>query len=261
VRRLILAGIALMMQAASTVPAAAAEPDIVVFAAASLKNALDDIAAQYRRDTGKQAAISYAASSMLARQIEAGAPADIFISADLDWMDYLAKRKLIRPQSRIDLLSNSIVLVAPAASAKPVAIVRHFPLAALLQGGRLAMADPDSVPAGRYGKAALEKLGVWQAVAPHVAPAENVRAALAFVARGECPLGIVYRTDAAVEPGVRVVGAFPPDSHPPIIYPMALIAARSNPAAGQFAAYLRSAAARRAFEKAGFTVPAGSTGG
>jgi molybdate transport system substrate-binding protein len=261
-RRLLLPALVLAMQAAGlAVPAAAATPDIVVFAAASLKNALDDIAAQYRRETGQRVAISYAASSTLARQIEAGAPADIFISADLDWMDYLAKRKLIQPRSRIDLLSNSIVLVTPAAEAKPVAIMPHFPLAALLHGGRLAMADPQSVPAGRYGKAALEKLGVWQAVAARVAPAENVRAALAFVAHRECPLGIVYSTDAAVEPGVKIVGTFPPDSHPPIIYPMALIVGRSNPDAARFAAYLRSPAARQVFEKAGFGIIAGGSGG
>ena len=261
-RRLVLAASALAMLAGSAACGAAApQPDVIVFAAASLKNALDDVAARYRHDTGRQVAISYAASSALARQIEAGAPADMFISADLDWMDYLAKRRLIESQSRTDLLSNSLVLVAPSGAAKPVAITPHFPLAGLLHGGRLAMADPDAVPAGRYGKAALEKLGVWQAVAARVAPAENVRAALAFVARGECPLGIVYKTDAAVEPRVRVVGTFPSDSHPPIVYPMALVAGRNNPDAAQLAAYLRSAATRQAFEKAGFTVIAQSPGG
>jgi molybdate transport system substrate-binding protein len=262
VRRLGLAAIALAMLGASASPGAApAQPDVVVFAAASLKNALDDVAARYRHDTGRQVAISYAASSALVRQIEAGAPADIFISADLDWMDYLAKRRLIEPRSRTDLLSNSLVLVAPSGAAKPVAITPHFPLAGLLHGGRLAMADPDAVPAGRYGKAALEKLGIWQAVAARVAPAENVRAALALVARGECPLGIVYKTDAAVESRVEIVGTFPADSHPPIVYPVALVAGRSNPAAAQFAAYLRSAAAQQAFEKAGFTVITGSPRG
>jgi molybdate transport system substrate-binding protein len=225
-----------------------------VFAAASLKSALDDIKTQYELETGKHLIISYAASSTLAKQIEAAAPADIFISADLDWMDYLAERKLIKPDSRVNLLGNSIVLIAPANSTASITIGANFPLAALLGNGRLAMADPNSVPAGKYGKAALEKLGVWPAVAHRIAPAENVRAALLFVSRGECPLGIVYRTDAAAEPGVKVIATFPADTHPPIIYPVALLASSTNPDAEAFATNLRSPTAARSFEKQGFTV-------
>src|SRR5438445_6215695 len=229
--------------------------DIVVFAAASLKNALDDIKTQYERDTGKHVTISNAASPTLAKQIEAAAPADIFISADLDWMDYLAERKLIKPESRVDLLGNSIVLVAPANSTSSVTIGPNFPLASLLGSGRLAMADPNSVPAGKYGKAALEKLGVWPAVADRIAPAENVRAALLLVSRGECPLGIVYRTDAIADPGVRVIATFPANTHPPIIYPMALVVTSTNLDVDAFATNLRSPSAARLFEKQGFTVP------
>jgi molybdate transport system substrate-binding protein len=228
--------------------------EVVVFAAASLKNALDDIKTQYERDTGRHVAVSYAASSTLAKQIEAAAPADIFISADLDWMDYLAERKLIKPGSRVDLLGNSIVLIAPANSTASISIGPNFPLASRLGNGRLAMADPNAVPAGKYGKAALEKLGVWSAVADRIAPAENVRAALLLVSRGECPLGIVYKTDAAADPGVKVVATFPPDTHPPIIYPMALVATSTNPDAEAFATNLRSPSAARLFEKQGFTV-------
>jgi molybdate transport system substrate-binding protein len=234
--------------------AATAQPgQLTVFAAASLKNALDDIERQRQTDTGKEARISYAASSTLAKQIEAGAPADLFISADEDWMDYLAQRGLIDPQSRVDLLSNELVLIAPKDSAVQVAIGPGFPLAQLLADGHLAMGDPASVPAGKYGKAALTALGVWDTVSGRLAAADSVRAALALVARGEAPLGIVYRTDAAVEPGVKIIGLFPDETHPPIVYPMALT--RSAPAdAAAFAAYLRGATARALFEKQGFTV-------
>ncbi len=228
---------------------------VLVFAAASLKNALDDVNAQYARESGKPAAaISYAASSTLARQIEAAAPADIFISADLDWMDYLAKRNLIQPQTRKTLLGNRLVLVAPKANAATVDVKHGFPLATLLHGGKLAMADTNSVPAGKYGRAALESLGVWPSVAHDVAQAENVRAALALVARGEAPYGIVYETDAASEPGVKVVGAFPETSHPPIVYPIAQVAASRNPDAAAFLAYVESPKARPLFEQQGFTV-------
>jgi molybdate transport system substrate-binding protein len=198
--------------------------------------------------------VSYAASSALARQIEAAAPADLFISADLEWMDYLAARRLIQPGSRVNLLGNRLVLIAPAGSAANFAVDRGMPLARTLGDGRLAMADPDSVPAGKYGKAALEALGAWNAVAARVARAENVRAALALVARGECPLGIVYATDAAAEPKVRVVGAFPTGTHPPIVYPAALTAASANPAARGFLEFLGSAETKPVFERYGFTV-------
>jgi molybdate transport system substrate-binding protein len=233
--------------------ATAQSGNVTVFAAASLKNALDAIAADWRKETGKKVTISYAASPTLAKQIESGAPADLFISADLDWMDYLQQRNLIDPKSRRDLLGNKLVLIAPKDSAVQPTIAPGFPLARLLGGGRLAMADPGSVPAGKYGKAALTKLGVWQDVAGRVAAAENVRAALLLVARGEAPLGIVYQTDAAVEPGVKIVEAFPAETHPAITYPMALtLSARAG--AAEFAAHLRRAAAATQFEAQGFTV-------
>ena len=190
----------------------------------------------------------------MAKQIESGAPADIFISADLAWMDYLQKRNLILPASRRNLLGNQLVLVAPAGSGIKVDIKPGFDLVGLLHGGRLAMADPDSVPAGKYGKAALEKLGIWQQVMPHVAGAENVRAALLYVDRQETPLGIVYATDAAADPKVEIAGVFPEDTHPPIIYPIALTAGSKNPDAAKFLAFLESPAARPAFQKQGFTV-------
>jgi molybdate transport system substrate-binding protein len=234
--------------------AAAQNKPVLVFAAASLKNALDDIAAQYQHDTGKSASISYAASSALAKQIEAGAPADVFISADLDWMDYLAGKNLIQANSRKTLLGNKLVLIAPVKSARPVAIKPGFPIAKLLKGGRLALADPDSVPAGKYAKAALQNLGVWDSVANSLAPGENVRATLALVARGEAPLGIVYKTDAAVEPAVKIVGTFPENSHPPVVYPIALTASSASPDAAAFLAYVESAKAKPLFRKQGFTV-------
>jgi len=234
-------------------PAAAADT-IVVFAAASLKNALDDAAAAFQQQDGAKAGISYAASSALAKQIEAGAPADIFISADLDWMDYVQQRNLIKPETRKNLLGNHLVLVAPAASDIKVEIKPNFPLAALLKDGRLAIADPAAVPAGKYGKAALEKLGVWSSVADKLAPAENVRSALFFVSRQEAPLGIVYQTDAAADKGVKIVAVFPEDTHPPVVYPIALTAGGKNPDAAKFLAFLESAAAKPFFEKQGFTV-------
>jgi molybdate transport system substrate-binding protein len=247
-------GAVVLCAALPFVSAAAADGrPVLVFAAASLKTALDAIAAEWRAGTGGRVTISYAASSTLAKQIENGAPADLFISADQDWMDYLQQRQLIDPTTRIDLLGNSLVLIAPAGGAASVTIAPGFPLAALLGDGRLAMADPDAVPAGRYGKAALSALGVWPGVAGRIAAAENVRAALLLVARGEAPLGIVYRTDAAAEPSVRIVGTFPSDSHPPIVYPMALTVTAS-PDAPAFATYLHGLAARKLFEAQGFTV-------
>jgi molybdate transport system substrate-binding protein len=245
----------LVLGAGRAVPAAAQTRPVLVFAAASLKTALDDIDAHYVNDTGKpKPAISYAASSTLAKQVEAGAPADIFISADLDWMDYLARRNLIQPQTRKTILGNRLVLVAPAATSGKVDIKPGFPLADLLHGGKLAMADTRAVPAGKYGQAALESLGVWAQVSGSVAQAENVRAALALVARGEAPYGIVYATDAASEPGVKIVGTFPENSHPPIVYPAALLKESANPEAAAFLAYMESAKATPLFEKQGFTV-------
>lgn len=225
---------------------------VLVFAAASLKDALDEISRAYERDKGSRIVVSYGASSALARQIENGAPADMFISADLDWMDYLETRKLIRIGSRRNLLRNRLVLIAPSASTARVKIAPDFPLAAMLGNERLAMADPDAVPAGKYGKAALEALHVWKDVRAKLAPAENVRAALALVSRGETPFGIVYRTDALVDKKVRIVGEFPAASHASIVYPAALTAGGKGRTAADFLAYLASPAARAVFEKYGF---------
>jgi molybdate transport system substrate-binding protein len=228
--------------------------DLLVFGAASLKNALDDADVQYQREAGQKIVVSYGASSALAKQIENGAPADIFISADLDWMDYAAAHKLIKPESRFNLLGNRLVLVAPADSRINLAIAPNFPLAQALGNDRLAMADPAAVPAGKYGKAALEALGVWASVAGKIAPAQDVRATLLLVSRGEAPLGIVYQTDAAADKGVKIVGAFPATSHPPIIYPIAATAASTNPGVAAYIGFLRSPAAKPAFEKQGFVV-------
>lgn len=243
-------GMAALLFAAA--PSAQAQQKITVFAAASLKNALDDVKTAWQADTGKEATISYAASSALARQIEQGAPADLFISADLDWMKYLSERNLTEPGSEVNLLGNRIVLVAPGDSRAATTIAPDFDLAGLLGDGRLAMADVQAVPAGKYGKAALERLGVWASVEGKVAQAENVRAALKLVSTGEAALGIVYATDAVTESGVRMVGTFPEDSHPPIIYPAGLIAASRNPDAAEFMEYLQSAKAKRLFEAQGF---------
>ena len=231
--------------------------DVVVFAAASLKNALDDVIAGYHAKTGKTVTASYGASSTLAKQIEQAAPADIFFAADLAWMDYVAGKGLIDESTRRTLLGNTIVLVAPKESAAAVAIAPGMDLGpALGADGRLAMANVESVPAGKYGKAALQTLGAWDAVAGRIVQADNVRAALAFVASGEAPLGIVYATDAAAEPAVRVLGTFPDDSHPPILYPLAMLAAATDPDARAFFDYMQSDAARPAYETQGFTVVA-----
>ncbi len=235
-------------------PAAAQSKDVVVFAAASLKNALDDINAQWQREAGKKATISYAASSALARQIEQGAPADLFISADLDWMDYVQQRNLIKADTRGNLLGNRIVLIADKNSTLTTKLAPGVDLASVLGSGRLAMADVSAVPAGKYGKAALEALNIWPTVEGKVAQAENVRAALLLVSRGEAPLGIVYQTDAAADPNVKIIDAFPENTHPPIIYPVAATAGSTHPDAAAFLAYLKSAAAKPLFEKQGFAV-------
>jgi len=251
--RVVAAAAALAFIAAG-VPSRAQAADVLVFAAASLKNALDDAVAAFEKAGGDKVRVSYGASSALARQIEAAAPADMFVSADLDWMDYVQKRSLIQTQTRKELLGNRLVMVEPATSTPKVDIAPNFPLAKLLGGGRLAMADPDAVPAGKYGKAALQKLGVWSSVEGKLARAENVRAALLFVARGEAPLGIVYATDAAAEKDVKIAGVFPENTHPPIVYPIALTSRSKNPAAAKFLAFLESPAAKPLFEKQGFTV-------
>jgi molybdate transport system substrate-binding protein len=245
--------IVVALAALGTMPAAFAA-ETIVFAAASLKEALDAAIRLYEHNNGDVVKISYAASSTLAKQIESGAPAEIFISADLDWMDYLQKRNLIKPETRKNLLGNRLVIVAPADSDLKLDIKPGFDLAGALKGGRLSMADPDSVPAGKYGKAALEKLGVWNSVKAAVAPAENVRAALLLVSRREAPLAIVYATDAAADPRVRIAGVFPEDTHPPIIYPAALTADSKNPSAARLLEFLASPTARSIFEKHGFTV-------
>lgn len=233
--------------------------DVVVFAAASLKNALDAVAGQYSADTGKTVSISYAGSNTLAKQIMEGAPADIFFSADLAWMDEVDNRSLLRPGTRTTLLGNTLVLIAPETSGLALTLARGFDLkGALGSDGRLAMANVDSVPAGKYGKAALMALGAWDSVASKVAQADNVRGALAFVARGEAPLGIVYQTDANAEPAVKVVGAFPEASHPPIVYPVAILASSTNPDTQGFFDYLKSGAAKEVFVGQGFTVVAPS---
>jgi molybdate transport system substrate-binding protein len=240
---------------AALAPATARAADIIVFAAASLKNALDDVTTRYLNQTGKSVTVSYAGTSTLAHQIEQGAPADIFFSADEAWMDYVAARNLIRPDTRRTLLGNRIVLVVPKGSPATIAIGPGMDLAGFLgPDGHLAMANTDAVPAGKYGKATLQSLGVWDAVAPHVVQADSVRAALAFVARAEAAAGIVYATDAVAEPGVRVVGPFPDTTHPPIRYPLAITAASTNPDAQAFFAFMQSTAARPAYEKQGFTV-------
>jgi molybdate transport system substrate-binding protein len=235
-------------------PARAQTRDILVFGAASLKNALDDADALYQRDKGSKVVVSYAASSALAKQIENGAPADVFISADLDWMDYLAQRKLIKPDTRSNFLGNKLVLITAADSKLTLKIEPNFQLAQALGNGRLAMADPASVPAGRYGKAALEALGVWPSVADKIAPAQDVRATLAFVSRGEAPLGIVYQTDAAADKGVKIVDGFPTSMHPPIIYPIAVTSTSTNPGTAAYISFLKSPAAKPAFEKQGFVL-------
>jgi len=240
--------------AAPSAPALAAD-NVVVFAAASLKNALDDAVAGYKAATGKAVTVSYGGSSTLAKQIEAAAPADIFISADLAWMKDLHDKNLTVAATEKPLLGNEIVLVAPKDSTASLTIAPGFDLSGTLGGaGHLAMANVDSVPAGKYGKAALIKLGVWDSVSAKVVQADDVRAALAFVASGEAPLGVVYATDAAAEPKVKVVATFPADSHPPIVYPVALLAASTNPDAASFLKYLESDAAKPAFTKQGFTI-------
>jgi molybdate transport system substrate-binding protein len=235
------------------VPALARAADVTVFAAASLSDALNEIGRSWQQKTGHTPAISFAASSVLARQIENSKGADVFISADTEWMDYLDNRGLIAHDTRKNLLGSHLVLIAPASSKLSLKIAPHFDLAASLNGGRLALADPESVPAGKYAKAALTSLGVWNAVVDHVASAENVRVALAYVARGEAPLGIVYSTDAKAEPKVRVVDSFPDNTHPPIVYPVALTK-DAAPLAREFLTYLEGPDATAVFRKDGFVV-------
>jgi molybdate transport system substrate-binding protein len=226
---------------------------VIVLAAASLTDALQEIGRRYESETGKRVSFSFAGSMTLAKQIESSAGADLFVSADAESMDYLQMRGLLAPGTRTDVLGNGLVLVAPANARTTLAIAPNFPLAGALGSGRLAVANVDTVPAGRYAKETLTALGVWQSVSGKLAQGEDVRATLAYVARGEAPLGIVYATDARAEPRVRVVGTFPENSHAPIVYPAALVK-DAKPEAAAFLTYLKSPAARAVFERAGFTV-------
>lgn len=230
-------------------------PELLIFAAASLTDAMEEIGAAYTRQSGQRVKFSFAASSALARQIEAGGRIDVFLSADLEWMDYLQARNLIAPDSRKNVVGNRLVLIAPKASRLRLAPARGFALARALGSGRLAVADPNAVPAGKYAKAALTALGVWGDVANKLAPAENVRAALVLVERGAAPLGIVYATDAQASQAVRVVGTFPAASHPPIRYPLALLKTSRSGDAAAFRAFLLSRQARTIFTRHGFTAP------
>ena len=225
---------------------------LTVFAAASLREAMDEQARRFESTAGSRVTVVYGGSNALARQIEAGAPADVFVSADEDWMDYLDQRRLLVPGTRSNLLRNELVLIAPAKSSAALRIAPGFGLATALRNEKLAMANPDSVPAGKYGKNALESLGVWKDVEKQVVRTDNVRAALALVARGEAAFGIVYKTDALAEKNVRVVDTFPEPTHAPIVYPTALVAPARSSAGKALLDFLRSAAARPIWEKYGF---------
>ena len=238
-------------------PAASADtqpPQILVFAAASLTDALREIGTAYEQTSAVRVKMSFDASSNMARQIEAGAPADVFFSADTQWMDYLQSRNLIQSDTRRNVVGNRLVLIAPAGSQVRLKIKPRFPLMSALGNGRLATGDPDSVPVGRYARAALSALGVWDEVAARLVRAENVRAALIYVARGEAPLGIVYASDALVDNGVRVVDTFPASTHEPIVYPIALTKSAKRDAAG-FVAFLAGPQGHAIFIKYGFTEP------
>jgi molybdate transport system substrate-binding protein len=253
-RALVVAG-GVAAVAVTAMPAAkAGEGKVTVFAAASMKNALDAVNQACATEVGEEAAISYASSSALAKQIENGAPADVFISADLDWMKYLHDKNLVKADTEKKLLGNAIVLVAPVDTAREVTLEKGFDLAGLIGDGRLAIGEVKSVPAGKYGKEALESLGMWASVEGKLAQAENVRAALKLVATGEAAAGIVYATDAVAEPGVKVIGTFPADSHKPIVYP---IAQATDSRDLQTAAWLKCAESEKArplYEAQGFTV-------
>jgi molybdate transport system substrate-binding protein len=255
-RRVLSLVLVLCAQVGFAAIAHAAEPELLVFAAASLTNVLEKLGPIYTQETGQPVKFSFAASSALARQLEAGASADVFASADLEWMDYVQARKLIDRATRRDLLGNRLVLIAPKDSAVALKIAPGFALAkALGPGGRLATGDPDYVPVGKYARSALTTLGVWSDVADRLVRADNVRTALAFVARGEAPLGIVYTTDAKIEPGVRVVDVFPEDTHLPITYPVAVVR-DARPGADRFVKFLGGDTARAVFQEFGFiTLP------
>lgn len=244
------AGLSLVSGAASRAQA----PPLTVFAAASLQDVLGPIGEAFTHAGGEPVRFSFAGSQALARQIDQGAPADVVISADLEWMDWLTERRRIVSATRRDLVSNRLVIIAPAASRTALKVGPGMPLARALGGGRLALADPTAVPAGKYARASLERLGVWAGVETRLAPSDSVRGALAFVARGEAPLGVVYATDALSEPKVRVVGVLPEATHPRIVYPAAVVAGAARPReAAAFVGYLRGPAAQAIFRRAGFT--------
>jgi len=250
--RSIFVASAIAIVALWSLTAHAQDRDLLVFGASSLKDALDTANAQYQHDTGHKVAVSYGASSVLAREIENGAPADVFISADIDWMDYVMARKLVKPETRFNLLGNKLVLITPVDSKINLTIGANFPLAQSLGNDRLALADPNLVPAGIYAKAALESLGVWSSVSEKIVSAPDVRAAILLVARGEAPLGIVYETDAVTNQNVRIVGVFPASTHPPIIYPIAVATASTNREAIAYVNHLKSSSAKPAFELQSF---------
>lgn len=245
---------ALLASALVALPLRAAADEITVFAAASMANAMAEIEEKFEAATDHDLVVSLAGSSALARQIQEGAPADIFISANPEWMDTLEADGLLEDGTRFDLLNNSIVLIAHGSDAEPVEIGPDLDIAGLLGGGRLAMALVDAVPAGIYGKAALDSLGLWDDAEAQVAQSDNVRAALALVALGEAPYGIVYSTDAVAEDNVTIAGSFPAETHPPIIYPAADLTNRDFPAEAEFLEFLRGPEARDAFERQGFVV-------
>lgn len=252
---LVAFGLSAVVCAIGSARAAGPQRPITVFAAASLKESLDEAAVAYERRTGTPVKVAYAASSALARQIEQGAPADVFMSADLDWMDHLQQRALLDDASRRNLLGNRLVLIAPRdAKGGEIALKPGVDLRPRLGNGRLALALTQSVPAGKYARAAFEKFGVWTQLAPQVAEAENVRAALLLVARGEAPLGVVYASDAIAEPRVRVVGRFPAGSHPPIVYPVARLRASDHRQAAAFVRWLSSPVADAIFRRRGFSI-------
>jgi molybdate transport system substrate-binding protein len=236
---------------ASTPFGSAHAEELTVFAAMTLQGALDDAGAAYTSQSGINVTFSYGSSAALVKQIDNGAPADLFISADSDWMDTAEQKGLINSPTRVNLLSSQLVLIAPRNSSIAANIKAGFPIQKMLGDGRLVMCDPMMMPAGRYGRASLEYFGVWQTVQDRVANADNVRAALAFVSRGEAPLGIVFDTDVALDPSVRIVGVFPSESHPPIVYPAAMVASSDNQAAEPFLAFLQ-AAAKSIFERYGY---------
>ena len=253
-RRLFAAGVLVFVAAPHVLAEDAKQPDLLVFAAASLTNVLGELSPAWEKSSGVPVKLSFAASSVLARQIEAGGGADVFISADQEWMDYLQSRNLLDKSTRRNLAGNRLVLIAPADSRLELKIAPGVRLAAALGGGRLATGDPDNVPVGRYARAALTSLGAWDEVADRLVRADNVRGAMMFVARGEVPLGIVYTTDALVDPKVRIVDTFPETSHAPITYPGATVRA-AKPQAAAYLQFLSGAAARATWQKFGYLEP------